>query len=103
MEQPQAANQRYIGSAGFLSFRDISAILMKAYPEKKIPSREFPDWVVRIFSNFEPTLKPVLIDLGAERKLNHSKAVNELGWQPLTPEEAVLAAATSILQLGIVK
>lgn len=103
MEKPEAANQRYIGSAGFLSFSDVSGILKKAYPKMKIPSRQLPDWMVRIFSNFEPTLKPILIDLGAERKLDHSKAVKDLGWKPIAPEEAVLSCAESILKLGIVK
>jgi dihydroflavonol-4-reductase len=103
MEQPQAASQRYIGSAGFLTFSDIAKILKKAYPKMKIPSRKLPNFMVRILSLFDPTLKPVLLDLGTERKMNHSKSVNELGWKPIKPEEAVLSSAASILQLAIVK
>jgi len=103
MEKPQAANQRYIGSAGFLSFSNIAEILKKAYPKMKIPSRKLPNWMVRVFSLFDATLKPVLIDLGAERKMNNSKAIKELGWKPIAVEEAVLSSAASILQFGIVK
>ena len=103
MEQPQAASQRYIGSAGYLTFSDIAKILKKAYPKMKIPSLKLPNFMVRILSLFDPTLKPVLLDLGTERKMNHSKAVNDLGWKPIKPEEAVLSSAASILQLGIVK
>ena len=103
MEQPQAANQRYIGSAGFLTFSDMAKILKKAYPKMKIPSHKLPNFMVRILSLFDPTIKPVLLDLGTERKMDHSKAVNDLGWKPIEPEEAVLSSAASILQLGIVK
>lgn len=103
MEQPQAANQRYIGSAGFLTFSDMAKILKKAYPKMKIPSHKLPNFMVRILSLFDPTIKPVLLDLGTERKMDHSKAVNDLGWKPITAEEAVLSSAASILQLGIVK
>lgn len=45
----------------------------------------------------------VLLDLGTERKMNNSKAINDLGWKPIKPEEAVLSSAASILHLGIVK
>ena len=103
MEQPQAAGQRYIGTAGYLDFSEISGILKNAYPKIKMPFRKLPNWLVRIFSNFDATLKPVLPDLGVVRKLNNSKAVNDLGWQPIKAEEAVLSCAASILQLGIVK
>ncbi|GAB3641333.1 SDR family oxidoreductase [Spirosoma arcticum] len=103
MEQPRAANQRYIGSAGYLEFSDMSGILKKAYPEMKIPSLKLPNFIVHILSLFDATLKPVLLDLGTERKMNNSKAVNELGWKPIKPEESVLSCAASILQLGIVK
>jgi hypothetical protein len=46
---------------------------------------------------------PVLLDLGTERKMNNSKAINDLGWKPIKPEETILSCAASILQLGIVK
>ena len=103
MELPQAANQRYIAAAGYLSMNQISAMLKKEYPKMKIPSKILPNWLVRIFSNFDATLKPILPDLGVERKLNNSKAIGHLGWKPIEPEEAVLSCAASILQLGIVK
>lgn len=103
MEKPQAASQRYIGTAGYLTFSDIAGILKKAYPKMKIPSRKLPNFLVRILSHFDATLKPVLLDLGTERKMNNSKAINDLGWKPIKPEETVLSCAASIFQLEIVK
>lgn len=103
MEQPEAKNQRYIGSSGYLTLSDVARVLKTAYPEMKIPSRKLPNFMVHILSLFDATLKPVLLDLGTERKMNHSKAVNNLGWQPIEPKEAILSSAASILQLRIVK
>ena len=103
MEQPQAGNQRYIGSSGFITFTEIAGILKKAYPKMKIPSLKLPNFMVHILSLFDATLKPILLDLGTERKMNNSKAINDLGWKPIKPEVAVLSCAASILQLGIVK
>jgi dihydroflavonol-4-reductase len=103
MEQPGARNQRYIGSSGYITFQDIAGILKRAYPKMKIPSIKLPNFMVHILSLFDATLKPVLLDLGTERKMNNSKAINDLGWKPIKPEAAVLSSAASILQLGIVK
>jgi len=103
MEKPAAANQRFVGSAGYLKFKDIAKILKEGYPDRKIPSASLPDFMVRIFSNFEGSLKPILIDLGVVRKVDNSKAKKLLGWQPLSNRDAVLSCAESILKLGIVK
>ena len=55
----------------------------------------------RLYSNIDPSLKPVLLDLGSERKVDNSKAINELGWQPIDNQEAVLSCAKSVIEHGI--
>ncbi|MEO1053985.1 MAG: aldehyde reductase [Bacteroidota bacterium] len=102
MEAPEAANQRYVGSSGFMKFKEVADILKQAYPDRKIPSSILPNFAVRLFSNIDKSLKPVLIDLGVERKVDHSKAKNELGWKPLPNQEAVLSCAQSAVALGLV-
>lgn len=103
MESPQAANNRYIASSGYLTFKEIAHILRKQFPDRKIPTSELPNFAVRLFSNFDATLKPVLIDLGKKRKVDITKAKKELQWQPLSAEEAVISCAKSIFDIGILK
>lgn len=103
MISPKAANQRYIGSSGFLMFKDIAKVIKKAYPDRKIPTSILPNFVVKLYANFESSLKPVLLDLGKERRMDFSKAQNELGWQPISTEEAILSCTKSVIELGIVK
>ena len=103
MELPQANQQRYLASSGYLSFKKIAGILKKEYPNRKVPSKELPDFFVKLLSNFETSLKPILIDLGIERKIDRSKAINELNWEPLPMEEAILSCAKSVIALNIVK
>ncbi len=103
MESPKAAGERYIGSAGFLHFKEVAQILKEAYPNRKIPSGTLPNFMVRFYSNIDKSLKPVLVDLGTERRLDHSKAVKDLSWHPISPKEAVLSCAESILELGIIQ
>lgn len=103
MEMPQAAGQRYIASAGYLTFKEIALILKQEYPRRKIPTSQLPDFLVRLFANFDSSLKPILLDLGIKRKLAINKAKEELGWLPLSVREAVVSCAASVIEEGIVK
>jgi dihydroflavonol-4-reductase len=102
MESPKAAGERYIASSGYLSFKDMAEILKVQFPDRKIPTMQLPNFAVRLFSNFDTTLKPILLDLGVQRKVNRGKAVKELQWQPIPAKEAVTSCAKSVLELGIV-
>ncbi len=42
MESPKATNQRYIGSAGFLKFREVAAMEKKLTPIGRYPSLLYP-------------------------------------------------------------
>jgi dihydroflavonol-4-reductase len=102
MESPEAAGKRFIGSSGYLSFKEVADILRKKYPGKKLPKISLPDFMVRLFSNIDPTLKPILIDLGVRRKVDNARARKLLNWEPIDPEDAVLACAESVTKMGIV-
>lgn len=103
MEMPQAANQRYIASAGYMTFKEIALTLKWHYPERKVPTAELPNILVKLFSNFDKSIKPILIDLGKRRNIENTKATKELQWQPLTAEDAVTSCAESIFALGIIR
>lgn len=101
MEVPEAAGERFVASAGFLTFKEVADILREAYPNRKIPKAILPNFAVRLFSNIDPTLKPILNDLGIERKVDHAKATRILGWDPIPPKEAVRACAKSVIEMGV--
>ncbi|MBZ4192611.1 SDR family oxidoreductase [Niabella beijingensis] len=103
MEMPQAAGKRYIASSGYLTFKEIAFILKREYPGRKIATAELPNFATRLFSIVETSLKPILMDLGVKRKTDISKAEKELGWYPLSPQEAVTTCAKSVFDNGIVK
>ncbi|WP_299314095.1 aldehyde reductase [uncultured Aquimarina sp.] len=102
METPKAAGERFVASAGFLTFKEVASILKEKYPDKKVPKLSLPDFIVRLFSNLDKTIKPILVDLGAERKVNNSKAIKLLDWQPISAKDAVLACAESAIKLSLV-
>ncbi|MDH7446980.1 SDR family oxidoreductase [Aquimarina sp. 2201CG14-23] len=102
MEAPEAAGERFVGSSGYMTFRDVASILRSHYPNKKVPKISLPDFAVRLFSNIDKTIKPILIDLGTERKVSNNKAIKLLDWKPIPVKEAILACAESAIKLSLI-
>lgn len=102
-EQPAAAGQRFLGTAGFLTLAQMATLLRTQFPDRKIPRRVLPNFLTRALSWFDPTIRPILVDLGHRRQGDSRKARQQLGWQPLDSPTAVLACAESLLALGLVK
>ncbi|MDQ0464847.1 dihydroflavonol-4-reductase [Caulobacter ginsengisoli] len=105
MTDPAANGGRFIASSEFWWMRQI-ADLLKARLGKaaaKVPTRQLPDWLIRIVGQFDPVVKERLFELGKERPVSAEKARTLLGWRPRSNEEAVMATAESLLALGLVK
>ena len=68
-----------------------------------MPSRSIPDLVLRIAAIFDKTVREFVPDLGIAREMSSEKARRVLGWKPRTPEEAIIATAESLINMGLVK
>ncbi|QMW05688.1 SDR family oxidoreductase [Spirosoma foliorum] len=106
MTMPQANGQRFIAVAGDgFSLLDVANVLRKNLGEKaaNVPTRELPNWLIKLLALFNPKLKAVEPYLGMVKRASSEKAISQLGWKPRSTEEAILATATSLINLGIVK
>jgi dihydroflavonol-4-reductase len=70
---------------------------------KRAPTRQLPNWIVRLFALRNPEIKQFVPELGKKRNATNEKARRLLGWSPRSSEEAVVATAESLLRLGLVK
>lgn len=104
LETPGAAGQRFICAADSLWLKDIGRILRAAFPEfgRKPPVRELPDFVVRLLALVDPSLKAASAELGEEKLASNARARDVLGVRFRPAEEAVVAMAQSLLDLGLV-
>ncbi|WP_118973834.1 SDR family oxidoreductase [Taibaiella koreensis] len=106
MTMPQAKGQRFIAVAGEgFSLLDIANVLRKNLGDKaaKAPAKELPSWLIKLLAVFNPKLKAVAPYLGMVKRASNEKAISMLGWKPRTTEEAIVATANSLIQLGIVR
>jgi len=106
MTDPAAKGERFLAVSGdFLSIREI-ALALKARlgaAARRAPTRELPNWLVRLASLRDPAVKQILPELGKPRNGTSAKAQRMLGWVPRPAEDALAATAESLLRLGLLK
>jgi dihydroflavonol-4-reductase len=106
MTAPEARGERFLAVAGdFLSFKDIALILRAGFPKAaaKVPTRELPDFMVRLVALMDPAARQILPELGKHKNAVADKARRVLGWAPRSNQDAILATAQSLLDLKLLK
>jgi dihydroflavonol-4-reductase len=106
MTHPAAKGERFLAVAGeFMLIRDIAMVLKRRMGAagNKVPTRQLPNWLVRIAALRDPAVKQILPELGKLKNGTNEKAKRLLGWMPRSSEEAIVATAESLLQLGLLR
>jgi nucleoside-diphosphate-sugar epimerase len=106
MTDPAAKGQRFLAVAGdFMSIVEIAKVLKRRMgaSAKRVPTRELPNWVVRLAALRDPAIKQILPELGKIKNATSEKAKRMLGWSPRSNEEAIVATAESLVRLGLLK
>jgi dihydroflavonol-4-reductase len=106
MTNPAANRERFVAIAGeSIWFIDVARVLRQRLgaAASKVPTRQLPNTVVRLGAQANPALKALLPFLGLSMNATSDKAIQVLGWSPRPVEDAIVAAAESLVRLGIVK
>ena len=105
MTDPAAKGERFIAVSGeVMSMLDIATVLKARLGDaaRKVPTRQLPDWLVRVVALFDPRMRQLLPLLGHIRNATSAKAERVLGWKPRSREDAIVATAESLVTFGIV-
>jgi nucleoside-diphosphate-sugar epimerase len=106
MTAPAARGERFLAVAGdFLSIVEMAKALKIDLGEaaRKVPTRELPDFLVRLVALFDPAARQLLPELGKRKNGSNEKARRLLDWSPRSPEESIVATARSLMALGLLK
>ena len=106
MTHPGAKGERFLAAAGdFVSMLEIAMILRSRMGAlaKGVPTRELPNWLVRIIALHYREVRQTLPELGKKKNATHEKAMRVLGWKPRSNEECLVATAESLVRLGLLK
>lgn len=105
MTHPAAKGERFLAVAGeAMGMQDIAKVLKARMGSAaaKVPTRQLPNWIVRLAAIRDPSLRATTPQLGKKRESTGEKARRLLGWNPRSNEEAVIATAESLVRLGLV-
>ncbi len=92
LDVPEAIGQRHMVYEDFLWFSDLADVVREAAPDAKPSKRIAPDFMVRILSLFDASIKTVLPNLGRRYLGDNTRLREVLG---ITPKSAREAAAES--------
>jgi dihydroflavonol-4-reductase len=106
MTNPAAKGERFLAVAGdFMWILEIAKVLKARLGEaaKRVPTRQLPNWLVRLAALKDPAVKQIIPELGKWKNATSEKAQRMLGWSPRSREDSVVATAESLVSLGLVK
>ena len=106
MTHPAAKGERFLAVAGdFMRVQEMALALKSRLgtAARKVPTRELPDWLVKLVAMFDPTVRQIVPDLGKYKNATSAKAQRLLGWAPRSNDDALVATAESLLRLGLLK
>jgi nucleoside-diphosphate-sugar epimerase len=106
MTDPAAKGERFLSVAGdFMTMQQIAQTLRARMGDaaKKVPTRVLPDFMLRLASIFDSSLKQIIPELGKFKNATNEKARRVLGWSPRSNEDSIAATAESLVRLHLLK
>lgn len=104
MIDPAARGERFLAASGeSLWLVEIARLLKERLggDARNVSTRTLPDTLVRTIALFNPAMKGLVPHLGVIMNASADKARRLLGWSPRPRDEAIMAAAESLIRLGL--
>ena len=104
LENEVSIGQRYALVDTALWMKDLALAILEVCPEykNKVKARELPNWLVKIASLFDKTIRMVKDELGLLYDVNNEKMKKDLNITPIPSKEAIKATAKSLIELNLV-
>jgi len=105
MTAEEAGGRRLLACGQSLWLAEIADILAEVYPQltPKLPTMEFPSFILRLASIFDTRNKMLLPDLGTFHEADAAYVTNLTHVIPRPAKEAILASAQSLIESGSVR
>lgn len=101
-----AAGQRFLLASGpAIPMKQVGGLLRARLggAADRVPTRTIPNVAVRLGAVFSREFRPIVPDLGYAKKVSNDKARRVLDWKPRQADDAILAAAETMLTKGLIK
>lgn len=102
MTRPEAGGTRCIASEGTYLMAEIGAMLRPAFPDRRVPTWQLPDWVVRLVALVDKDVRDNMVELGTIKRVNGQRGPPRLGRPLITTAEATIATGRSLIEQELV-
>jgi dihydroflavonol-4-reductase len=104
LETSAPSGGRYLGSADCLWLIEIARALRErlGHAARKAPTRELPDWAVKLAGLFDAAARLAVPELGKDVKVDTTLTRRTLGFEFIPAPEAAAAMARSLVELKLV-
>ncbi|WP_037293110.1 SDR family oxidoreductase [Roseobacter sp. CCS2] len=102
IDKPETHGQRIMTVDSFISFKELALSIKAAHPNRKIPTRVAPDFLIRFLGRFDPAIKSIIPSLGRVDKMDNARAISTLGRGMRRGQKAAAASATYLIENKLV-
>ncbi len=102
LQKPETAGKRYLAVAGPMWMQEMTQALKDTWPDRKIPTRKAPAWLMRVLALFDGEIRAILPSLGRIERADNTRAREEMGMVFVPPKEALLQTATYLVDNRLV-
>jgi nucleoside-diphosphate-sugar epimerase len=106
MMHPAAKGERFLAVAGdSMSILDVAKVLKNhlGSSAKRVPTKELPNWLVRVAAIRDPAVRPLVAQLGDIKNATSEKAQRLLRWTARSNDESIADTAQSLMRLGLLQ
>ena len=103
LNNKKAQGRRLIVGSGVRSILELSKIMAENIPShaKKLPKKELPNFMVKLISYVDSSVKNLVPDLGLRMQTDSTYAEEILEMKFIEPEISVIDAAKSVIKLNL--
>lgn len=102
MTNPVAAGQRCIAAEGTYTMAQIGAMLKPAFTDRRVPTAQLPDWLIRIVALFDRDVRDNMHEMGTPKRLDGNRGSERLGRPLISASEAAIATGKSLVDHRLV-
>ena len=93
LSNPKSERQRILGVAGFMWFTELAQALKTRFPERKIVTRQAPNFLIRLMGIFDRSIRGIVPNLGRRFDASNDRARALLGMEFIPAQDSLLATA----------
>ncbi len=100
VQRPETAGARFLAVAGTMTMPAMAKVLKQAFPARRIPTGVAPVWLLRVLGIFDAQIRSVVPMVGKMHPINNARAREGMGMNFISPEGALRATGTWLIENG---